>query len=314
MRERLIDSRMWVPGDDLWRRLAENVDEIAIILLDPSGRVASWNRGAERLKGYTAEEILGRSFEQFYPQEAVLSGHPGRELAAAASIGRYAEEGWRVRKDGSRFWAQVAITAIYDDQGEIEAFGKLTRDLTAAKQAVDQRAQVIALLESTAATDFLTGLPNRRSWDEILARELSRASRDGSTFCIAVLDIDHFKEINDQLGHLEGDHFLKRCAAVWRGTVRASDVLARFGGEEFVLLLPQCGLEEAKTVTDRVRLATPDARTCSAGLAAWDQSESMSRLFARADHALYDAKAGGRNLTKIAAASYDTPRLVEQRA
>jgi PAS domain S-box-containing protein len=154
----------WVPTDDTWRRMAENVEEIAIILLDPVGRVASWNRGAEKLTGYTGAEIIGQPFTVFYPAEAVSVGHPERELEAAASIGRYIEEGWRVRKDGSRFWAEVVITAIYDAQGDVEGFGKLTRDLTLAKQAEDQRARAISLLETTAATDFLTGLPNRRSW------------------------------------------------------------------------------------------------------------------------------------------------------
>jgi PAS domain S-box-containing protein len=94
-------EQMWVPGDDVWRRLSENVEHLAVILLDTKGRVVSWNRGAEKLNGYAAEEIIGRSFSVFYPVEATEVGHPQRELEAAAAIGRYAEEGWRVRKDGN---------------------------------------------------------------------------------------------------------------------------------------------------------------------------------------------------------------------
>ncbi len=289
----------WIPQDDAWRRLAEAVEDVAVILLDPTGRVASWNRGAEKLKGYTAQEIIGRSFSTFYPEEAIAVGHPDRELVAAASIGRYTEEGWRVRKDGSRFWAEVVITTIYDDQGDVEGFGKLTRDLTAAKQAEEQRARAIALLETTASTDFLTGLPNRRSWDEFLHRELAGAARDGREVCVALIDIDRFKEFNDRHGHREGDRFLKRCAAVWRGALRPSDCLARYGGEEFLLCMPQCNLSGAAAVIDRVRSTTPPERTCSAGIAAWDGSESTDDLFKRADRALYDAKESGRNCAVV---------------
>jgi diguanylate cyclase (GGDEF)-like protein/PAS domain S-box-containing protein len=291
----------WSPGDDAWRRLAENVDEVAIILLDPTGRIASWNRGAERLKGYCAEEIIGQPFSVFYPDEAIAVGHPGRELAAAASIGRYAEEGWRVRKDGTRFWAEVVITTIYDEHGEVEGFGKLTRDLTLVKQAEEQRVRAISLLETTAATDFLTGLPNRRSWDDFLHRELARCDRDGTTICIAILDIDRFKLFNDRLGHREGDRFLKRCAAVWRTVLRPSDFLARYGGEEFVLCLPQRSQHDAAAVVDRLRAATPSEQTCSAGVASWNGTESLDGLFKRADRALYHAKDQGRDRTLIAA-------------
>jgi diguanylate cyclase (GGDEF)-like protein len=197
------------------------------------------------------------------------------------------------------------IIAIYDAQGEIEGFGKLTRDLTLPKQAEDQRARAISLLETTAATDFLTGLANRRSWDESLQRELGRASRDASKLCIAVVDVDRFKEFNDQFGHREGDRFLKRCAAVWRGVLRPADLLARYGGEEFVLCLPQCELEEGSGIIDRLREATPGERTCSAGVAAWDGTESSETLFGRADRALYVAKKHGRDRTVIAALAGD---------
>jgi diguanylate cyclase (GGDEF)-like protein/PAS domain S-box-containing protein len=290
----------WRPDDDAWRRLAESVEDTAIILLDAEGHVASWNRGAEKLKGYAAEEIIGRSFATFYPQEAIEVGHPARELEAAAAMGRYTEEGWRVRKDGSRFWAHVVITTLYDPQGEVEGFGKMTRDLTPIKQAEEQRARAFSLLEATAATDSLTGLANRRAWDEGLEREVHRASRGGSSLCIAILDLDHFKAFNDEFGHRAGDQFLRRCAVVWRGMLRATDVLARYGGEEFALCLPDCPPDEAVQVVNRLREATPDERTCSAGVAHWDGRETVDRLFGRADQALYQAKTEGRDRTVIA--------------
>ncbi len=104
-------------------------------MLDPEGNVASWNAGAERIKGYRPEEILGRHFSSFFPQEDVQAGKPGRELATAAAQGRVEDDGWRVRKDGSRFWANVVITALRDGAGTLVGFAKITRDLTERRQA-----------------------------------------------------------------------------------------------------------------------------------------------------------------------------------
>jgi diguanylate cyclase (GGDEF)-like protein/PAS domain S-box-containing protein len=276
------------------------VEHVAIILLDPNGIVVSWNRGAEKLKGYTAEEIIGKPFSVFYPSEATDVGHPQRELEAAAALGHYEEEGWRVCKDGSRFWGHVVITAIHDEKGDIEGFGKMTRDLTLVKQAEEQRAQAFALLEATAATDSLTGLANRRAWDETVEREVARSRREDKPLCIGVLDLDHFKAFNDEHGHRRGDQFLRRCAVVWRSRLRAGDMLARYGGEEFALCLPQCPLEEATAIVERLRCSTPKDHTCSAGVAQWDGVEPVDRLFGRADQALYDAKAAGRDRTIVA--------------
>ena len=128
-----------------FRRLVLGVRDYAIFLLDPGGRVASWNAGAEQLKGYEAEEIIGRHFSVFYTQGDRDRDHPGHELEIAASEGRYEEEGWRVRKDGSHFWANVTITSLRDDAGELVGFAKITRDLTARREA--EEAQRLAAEE-----------------------------------------------------------------------------------------------------------------------------------------------------------------------
>jgi PAS domain S-box-containing protein len=114
--------------------LVEQVRDYAIFMLDPGGHVATWNRGAERIKGYRADEIIGRHFSTFYTPDAVARDHPAHELEVAIAVGRFEEEGWRVRKDGSRFWANVVITAIYDRDGEHIGFGKVTRDLTERRE------------------------------------------------------------------------------------------------------------------------------------------------------------------------------------
>src|SRR5206468_7079998 len=106
-----------------------------IILLDPDGRVTSWNVGAQRIKGYAAEEIIGQHFRRFYPEEAVEQGWPDQELKVARRDGRFEDEGWRLRKDGSRFWANVVITALRDEGGNLIGFGKITRDLTERRAA-----------------------------------------------------------------------------------------------------------------------------------------------------------------------------------
>jgi PAS domain S-box-containing protein len=126
-------ARAMETGAELYRVLVDCVEEYAIYVIDTEGRVVSWNRGAEALKGYAEDEVRGRSFALFYTEEDRRNGIPERNLHRAAEAGRYADEGWRVRKDGSRFWASVSLTALANPQGEVVGFAKITRDLTERK-------------------------------------------------------------------------------------------------------------------------------------------------------------------------------------
>jgi diguanylate cyclase (GGDEF)-like protein len=158
-------------------------------------------------------------------------------------------------------------------------------------------AQVGALYREVgrlARTDSLTGVANRRAWDEELPRELARSARSRQPVCVALLDLDHFKAYNDEHGHQAGDRLLKTAAAAWEGRLRKTDLLARYGGEEFAVLLPDCALGNAMEIAERLRTAQPEV-TCSIGVADWDGREDSGRLVARADRALYAAKAGGRD-------------------
>jgi PAS domain S-box-containing protein len=128
-------SQVSVPSEDPYRLLVQSVKDYAIFLLDRDGRIASWNEGAQSIKGYTPEEIIGRHFSIFYPSEAVETGFPQHELKVAAATGRFEDEGWRIRKDGSRFWANVVITALREESGELIGFAKVTRDLTERREA-----------------------------------------------------------------------------------------------------------------------------------------------------------------------------------
>jgi PAS domain S-box-containing protein len=129
-------------SEQRFRLLVEGVRDYAIFMLDPTGHIASWNSGAQLIKGYTPDEIIGQHFSIFYPIEDIRDQKPERELRIAVAEGRYEEEGWRIRKDGSRFWAHVLITALFDAGGQLQGFGKVTRDLTQWKLAEEQREQL----------------------------------------------------------------------------------------------------------------------------------------------------------------------------
>ena len=123
------------PGEDGFALLVERVQDYAIFMLDPEGRVATWNQGAQRIKGYTMDDILGEHISRFYRLEDVERGLPKKLLAIAEAEGRVEDEGWRVRKDGSQFWADVVITALRDNEGKLRGFGKVTRDLTERRRS-----------------------------------------------------------------------------------------------------------------------------------------------------------------------------------
>jgi len=149
-------------------------------------------------------------------------------------------------------------------------------------------------IRTLAATDVLTGLPNRQAFASMLPREMARAERHGSPLCLAVVDLDGFKEINDTHGHQMGDRILAELPSRVRPTLRGSDVLARYGGDEFVVLLPDCPLEEARLVLGR--MISTGVPHCSVGVTAWIQGEPPDRFLARADRALYEAKRGAHQV------------------
>ncbi|HEX7978356.1 MAG TPA: PAS domain-containing sensor histidine kinase [Gemmatimonadaceae bacterium] len=150
-------------SEERFRVLVRSVKDYGIFMLDPEGRVASWNEGARRIKGYEAEEILGRHFSTFYPPEVAASGHPAHELEIARRDGSYEEEGWRIRKDGTRFWASVVITPLFGEHGDLIGYAKVTRDLTerrlAQQREVDD-ARRLAEVEASnrAKTGFLAAM------------------------------------------------------------------------------------------------------------------------------------------------------------
>ncbi|WP_259550935.1 PAS domain-containing sensor histidine kinase [[Roseibacterium] beibuensis] len=147
-------------SEEQFRLLVQGVTDYAIYMLDPSGRVNSWNAGAARIKGYSPEEIISEHFSRFYTDEDRTTGEPAKALATAAEVGRFEKEGWRVRKDGSRFWAHVILDVIRDDRGEIIGFAKITRDITErmeAQRALEEAREALFQSQKMEAVGQLTG-------------------------------------------------------------------------------------------------------------------------------------------------------------
>ena len=269
---------------------------------DPAGSelIATAAAGAEsegtRLPFVTPNSGAIQSFTSADRRFETLEQGPGaQELAPRFTAGAALWE--PVLKDEG---AAVGVLAVYWDEARSEIGAETMRavQLLALEAAIAiDRGELLGRLEVAARTDDLTGLLNRRAWDSELGRELGRAARQGLPLCVAVLDLDRFKQYNDAHGHQAGDRFLKQVAGTWSGTLRSTDILARHGGEEFALAMPGIDIEAARTMLDRLRGMLPSNQTCSAGVCLWDGEESAEKLLARADAALYEAKAAGRDQT-----------------
>jgi len=204
---------------EMIRALVNNVQDYAVILLDPQGNVLTWNAGAERLKGWKAKEIIGQHFSRFYPPEDIERGKTAMELRTAADQGRFEDEGWRLRKDGTRFWANVIITALRDENGNLQGFGKLTRDLTERRQAEEQlkrQAQEILEMATVPVVQVWEGIVlvpiigtlNSERTQQLMERLLNRVTETNSP--IALLDITGVPAIDTQTAQ----HLIETISAV----------------------------------------------------------------------------------------------------
>ncbi|MHB8508118.1 MAG: EAL domain-containing protein [Candidatus Dormibacteria bacterium] len=148
--------------------------------------------------------------------------------------------------------------------------------------------------------DAVTGAPNRAAWDDEIPRAMGRAARSGKLLSVLIADLDHFKVFNDEYGHQAGDRLLAELVKTWSGVLRTTDLLSRYGGEEFAILVEGCSAEEAYSLAEKLRALVPGGQTASFGVAEWDQREAAEAVVARADSALYEAKRNGRNQTVTA--------------
>jgi diguanylate cyclase (GGDEF)-like protein len=224
------------------------------------------------------------------PNFAVLADSHRRELdpggAARISCGLWQP----VQRDQTT----VAVLALYwaAPVGEPEKNVRATLVLLAAQAAIAiERTQLLGRVERMARTDELTGLPNRRAWREALPREMARAKRERWPLCVAMIDVDGLKQLNDSRGHHAGDQLLKQNAAAWSSALRPVDLLARYGGDEFAAILSGCRLQDAHALLERLVEVTPEDRSFSAGVTEWDGIADADALLAEADARLYLAKA-----------------------
>lgn len=163
-------------SEERFRVLVEAVQDYAIFMLDPTGRVVTWNAGAQAIKGYRPEEIIGQYFSRFYPEEEARAGKPERELVTALSEGRFEDEGWRVRKDGSRFWANVVVTPLYSASGQHLGFAKVTRDLTSRRKLEEERLRVAQAQEAIRLRDDFLSIASHELKTPLTALQLQLES------------------------------------------------------------------------------------------------------------------------------------------
>jgi diguanylate cyclase (GGDEF)-like protein/PAS domain S-box-containing protein len=294
---------------DAWlNAILTRISDYALAALDRDGRLCDWNDSIARVTGF-GEHIVGSPYSLFYPKDTMTDEHLLDRLREADHNGWSMDEGLRLRADGSQFWCSALIAPLPDrdafgDGPHAPAYCLILRDISDKRAATEKRRQA-------AFCDHLTSLANRRAFFEAAELELDRAAHSPRPLALIVFDADHFKRINDRHGHPAGDRVLCDLANALRDTFRAVDTVARLGGEEFAVLLPSSGIEQALASAERLRaqvatrLVAVDgveiAYTVSAGVAVLDSGAggidglSIDALIKRADEALYLAKSHGRN-------------------
>ncbi|MBE1427067.1 diguanylate cyclase (GGDEF)-like protein/PAS domain S-box-containing protein [Desulfomicrobium macestii] len=290
-----------------YRNLTETMKDVVWILDASTLRFTYVSPSVQRLRGFTPEEIMSQPLDAaLAPGEAkrlkqIIKANLDDFLAGKIDENTYlTSEVEQVHKDGSSVWTEAIVRYVRSDRtGAMEIHG-VTRDIS-------ERRDLRLELERQATTDSLTGVANRRHFLNSVLKEIKRCERHGCTLSLLMLDIDHFKAVNDTFGHAMGDSTLKAFAQTCQEELRTSDLFGRIGGEEFALLLMETDMETACTVAERIRarvekmeLFTKDARpvhiTTSIGVAELRlKAETVSDLMIRADQALYNAKNLGRN-------------------
>ncbi len=277
---------------DRIRLIVEMVREYAIYTIDRAGLIDSWNASGERLFGLTSTQAIGRSLDEVVSVEKLAD-----VLHAATFAGWRRTEGWALSSPGDTFYTDTMISTLVDEIGEPEGFIIVTRDTTEMQRREEE-------LRREADTDPLTELANRRGFDSRADRLLKACAVNDVPAAVLMIDIDHFKSVNDTHGHDGGDLVLCAVGAALAAHLRTIDLLARFGGEEFAVLMPGADLAAAAARAEVLRIAIaelaveipPDAVTgVTISLGAAEHHRSLHETLQRADVALYSAKNNGRN-------------------
>jgi diguanylate cyclase (GGDEF)-like protein/PAS domain S-box-containing protein len=294
-------------SEERYRLIVENAwDVVWTTAVD--GTVTYVSPTIERLRGVTVEETMTQSLDQFYPPDSAdsIRKYFRRVLDAAENgteLPPFRLEHEFFHKNGSRIAAEMQVIPHLDEDGRVLEILGVTRDIT-------ERKVFEAELRRLAVTDPVTGVWNRRHGEDLLSADLSAAHGDGQSLSLLMLDVDNFKAINDTRGHQSGDRVLveigRRLVAVCRDT----DTVARWGGEEFVILLRDCTLQAGVQIAENIRATIADTPfidagvvTVSIGVAEATCHDDLTSWVARADEALYEAKGSGRNTVRAGLAS-----------
>ncbi len=281
------------------RLMAENAWEI-IWTAAPDGTATYVNAAIERVRGITVEQAMDQPLEEIYaPSSAASIRTYFRELHAAIHNGGeppvYREEHEQYRADGSIMVSETQVVPHLDQDGRLVEIIGVTRDIS-------ERKRFEAELKRLAVTDPVTGVWNRRHGEELLDAEMTDARATGRPLSLLMLDIDHFKSINDRHGHQAGDHVLIEISRRLHDSLQRTDAVARWGGEEFVVLLRDCHIDDAVATAEKIRTRIADSpfdgadwATVSIGAAELAAEDDLDSWLARADEALYKAKRSGRN-------------------
>jgi PAS domain S-box-containing protein/diguanylate cyclase (GGDEF)-like protein len=288
--------------DERTRRILDRAHD-AYIAIDGAGRVREWNSAAETMFGWRWEEAVGRVLAELIIPEHLRERHQqGIERYLETGQGRaitLRRELFALHRDGSEVPVEVSVTAI-ESEGEV-VFHGFVRDITERMLLEAEHAKAEARAERATRVDAVTKLPTRLAWGEELVWELSRAARTRQPLCVALVDLDQFGAYTEAHGDRPGERLLRRVGSAWRLAVRGSDVLSRYDGDRFAVLLPDCPLSEARTVIERLRHAMPEGHTISAGIAEWDRHEEADALIDRAEFALHRRARDGRDRIATAA-------------
>lgn len=291
-------------SEERYRLLIDNAGDI-ISTVNLAGEFTYISPSVEKITGYTADEVMNHYLEinYFLPDALKVMKKTLEIINRMVKSGQRFEsvrfEQQQLRKDGSPFWTDTILSGIYDDENQFKEILGVTRDIT---EIVKLRDEIIKLSE----TDKLTQLYNRYKLDEALEREFKRSKRTAIPFAIILLDIDYFKQVNDRFGHQSGDIVLSELAMVLRNNLRSTDMVGRWGGEEFIFILPDTDETGAMQLAEKIRerisntqFSHPERITGSMGVSVYRGDSSLATIISRADQALYTAKHHGRNQVQL---------------
>ena len=307
-------------ANDLLHFVANRI-EVGIIAVDLQMRVVAWNRFMEVHSSRGAADVVGRTLFETFPE--LPRRWLERKINGVAVLKNFSFTSWRQRPYLFKFRHHRPITGgiewmrqdctflpVLDEAGEVVAVCITVLDATETCLYQTKLDEALAVIAEQNVRDALTGAYNRRKLEEQLAVEIQRAARYRRSMSILMFDIDHFKRVNDALGHLAGDEVIRHVAKVALGCLRDSDFLGRYGGEEFVAILPEVGIEGAAVAAERIRTAvaaTPAIFqeksievTVSVGATELgEEARSSESVLGEADHALYCSKERGRNRVSL---------------